>query len=251
LLYSFLIGCSSVPRSFHPQEPIAAQEFSHEAFDGVLQDHVSNGSVKYPDLANDSRFNIYINQLNRGDPNSLPTREDRLAFWINAYNAFAIKGIVDGYSPQTTIGQWQYFIGRQYQVGGESLNLYDLEQAILIHDFQEPRIHFSIVCASQSCPKLRSEAFLPDQLEAQLNDNARRFINDSTKNRLDRQQKVAYLSKIFDWFTEDFVAHSGSLTHYVSQFVRDPELARDLQTTTYKVEFLDYDWTLNGIPPDL
>jgi hypothetical protein len=230
---------------------LTPQEFSHEAFQGVLQDHVSDGIVKYPDVAQDTRLHIYIEQLNRLDPNALPTRADRLAFWINAYNAFAIKGILDGYSPRTKIGQYRYFIGREYMVGGESLNLNNLEKKILIQKFREPRIHFAIVCASQSCPKLRSWAYTSKQLEKQLNDSARRFINDTSKNYFDRKRRVAYLSKIFDWFTEDFMAHSGSITAYISQFVTDPVLANELRTTTYEVEFLDYDWNLNGIPPNL
>lgn len=248
-LLLFLSGCSTVPRLFHPQQPIEPQKFSHDAFNGALKDHVADGVVKYPNLSRDSRLSVYLDQLNRVDPNALPTRNDRLAFWINAYNAFAIKGILDGYSPRTKIGQWRYFIGQKYQVGGETVNLNNLEKKILIPDFREPRIHFAIVCASQSCPKLRSWAYTSEQLEEQLNDSARRFINDPTRNRFDREQKIAYLSKIFDWFTEDFVARSGSLTNYVSQFVQDPVLAKELQAGGYQVEFLDYDWNLNGISP--
>lgn len=245
----FLSGCSTIPRSFHPTDPIAPQDFNHEAFHSVLQHHVSDGVVKYPSIALDSRFSTYLQQLNHIDPNTLPTHQDRLAFWINAYNALAIQGILDGYSPRTKIGQLRYFIVQNYSVGGETINLNDLEKKILIPDFREPRIHFAIVCASQSCPKLRSWAYDPNQLEEQLNDSARRFINDSSRNRFDRTRKIAYLSKIFDWFTEDFVAHSGSITTYVSQFVNDPALAQDLRTSTYTVEFLEYDWNLNGIPP--
>jgi len=244
-------GCSTVPRSFHPEQPLRFQEFSHKNFNEVLQSHVSEGVVKYSQIAKDARFQAYIFQLDRLDPNTLPTKDDRLAFWINAYNAFAIKGILNGYSPRTKFGQWRYFIGQKYQVGGESLNLYDLEQAILIKEFHEPRMHFAIVCASKSCPKLRSWVYSPAKLNEQLNDSASRFINDPTRNRFDREEKVAYLSKIFDWFTEDFVAHSGSLTNYVSQFVQDSALAHELRTTNYTVKFLDYDWNLNGIPPKL
>lgn len=245
----FLSGCSTVPRSFHTTDPIAPQDFSHEAFHSVLQHHVSDGVVKYPSIALDPHFNTYLQQLNHIDPKTLPTRQDRLTFWINAYNAFAIQGILHGYSPRTKIGQWRYFIGQKYSVGGETINLNGLEKNILIPDFREPRIHFAIVCASQSCPKLRSWAYDPNQLEEQLNDSARRFINDSSRNRFDRTRKIAYLSKIFDWFTEDFVAHSGSITNYVSQFVNDPKLAQDLRIANYTVKFLDYDWNLNGIPP--
>jgi hypothetical protein len=134
-------------------------------------------------------------------------------------------------------------------VGGAKVNLYAVERAILIPKFREPRIHFAIVCASRSCPKLRSWAFTADKLDHQLDDSARLFINDPSRNVFDRRQKVAYLSKIFDWFTEDFVSHSGSLTKYVAQYVDDPQLARELANGSYKVNFLEYDWSLNGIAP--
>lgn len=128
------------------------------------------------------------------------------------------------------------------------MNLYDLEQRLLIPNFQEPRIHFAIVCASQSCPKLKSEAYTAEDLDRQLTASARQFINDPTRNRFDRQRHIAYLSQIFDWFSEDFINHSGSLLAYVAQFVSDPDLANDLRHTPYTIEFLDYDWALNGVP---
>jgi len=242
-----LAGCSAVPTSFHPVQPIAPAEFSHVAFDEVLQAHVQDGVVNYPAMASDSRLAAYLNQLDRLDPNGLPNRQHKLAFWINAYNAFAIEGILDGYSPLTKIGQWRYFIGKRHRVGGESINLYDLEKKLLIPDFREPRIHFAIVCASQSCPKLRSQAFTADRLEALLEENARAFVNDPAKNRFDRENRVAYLSKIFEWFEEDFARHAGSLLAYVRRYVGDPELAADLATQPYRIEFLDYDWRLNGV----
>jgi hypothetical protein len=245
---ALLAGCSVVPRSFHPAQPIPPNEFSHRAFDEVLRAHVKNGAVDYPAVANDVRFSAYLDQLNRVDPNALPGRRHKLAFWINAYNAFAIKGILDGYSPLSMIGQWRYFIARTYPVGGESINLYDLERKLLIQDFREPRIHFAIVCASQSCPRLRSEAFMPDRLDAQLEENARAFVNDPSKNRFDRETHTAYLSKIFEWFEPDFRTHAESLLNYVRRYLNDPEQAADLATQPYRVEFLDYDWHLNGVP---
>lgn len=242
-----LAGCTAVPKSFHPAQPIPPDEFSHQAFDEVLKAHVKDGVVNYPAVANDARFPVYLDQLNRVDPNALPGRRHRLAFWINAYNAFAIKGILDGYSPLTTIGQWRYFIGRTYRVGGESINLYDLERNVLIPNFHEPRIHFAIVCASQSCPRLRSQAFTADRLEAQLEENARAFVNDPTKNRFNRENHTAYLSKIFEWFEPDFRRHGKSLLNYVRRYVNDTELAADLATQPYRIEFLEYDWHLNGV----
>ena len=243
-----LAGCSSVPKTFSPAEPIASKDFSHRLFKEVLRAHVSDGVVNYPAIVKDSRFDKYLWYLDRVDPNALPTREDQLAFWINAYNAFAIKGILDGYSPLTKFGQYRYFIARDYGVGGQRINLYDLERKVLIPDFREPRIHFAIVCASRSCPRLQSWAYTADNLHELLEQSARDYINDPTRNRFDHQRKIAYLSMIFNWFEQDFVAHSGSLLNYVRRYVADPKLARDLETTLYRVEFLDYDWNLNGTP---
>ncbi len=96
LIVSGLAGCSTVPRSFTPQQPITPRDFSHRAFDEVVRDHVVDGVVDYPVIAADNRFEGYLRQLNRVDPVGLLTRRDQLAFWINAYNAFAVKGIVDG-----------------------------------------------------------------------------------------------------------------------------------------------------------
>jgi hypothetical protein len=252
LLVVLLIGlqpaCSSAPRSFAPIDPILPAEFSYQYLNDILNASVKDGVVNYPAIARDDRFQFFIWQLDRFNPNTLPSRQHSVAFWINAYNAFAIKGIIDGYSPQSLWGRYRYFIARDYYVGGRPINLYNLEQDLLIPDFRDPRIHFAIVCASRSCPKLGSQAYSPDQLDEQLDDGARIFMNDPTKNRIDRGQKIAYLSKIFEWFEKDFAAHSGSLLKYVAQYVTDPELARGLRTEPYRIEFLEYDWSLNGIP---
>ena len=245
----WLAGCSAGPRVYHPVDPIAADALSHRPLTEVLQAHVQDGRVNYPRIHSDARFAGYLRQFDRVDPESLPSREHRLAFWINAYNAFAIQGILDGYSPSTLVGRYRYFIARDYGVGGSAINLYDLEREILVKGFQEPRIHFAIVCASQSCPRLRSEAYESPTLTAQLDEGARAFINDPSKNRFDRAGRVAYLSMIFKWFREDFEAHSGSLAAYVAQFVADPALAMDLKRQPYRIEFLDYDWSLNGVSP--
>lgn len=248
----FLAGCgtfSTLPKNYHPSQPIAAQEFSHQAIDGILRTHVNDGHVNYPGIAADPRLEVYIQEVNRLDPTTLPSKKDRLAFWINVYNAFAIKGILNGYSPSTKFGQYGYFVGQAYMVGGADVNLWSIERDILIPRFKEPRIHFAIVCASQSCPKLRSWAFTADQLDQQLNDSARGFINDPLRNIFDPEKKMVYLSMIFKWFEEDFVGHSGSVLNYISQFVKDPELARELKKGTYSIEYLEYDWNLNGTQP--
>ena len=242
-------GCSAIPAKFTPVNPILPAEFSHGLFEQVLESHVQDGVVDYPAIQTDSRFTAYLTQLDRVAPDTFATRHKQLAFWINAYNAFAVKGILDHYSPTTYVGRYRYFIGRDYRVGGATINLYDLERQVLIKQFREPLIHFAIVCASASCPKLQSWAYQPELLERQLDRVARAFINDPTRNRFDRKKRVASVSKIFDWFEADFVAAAGSLLAYVARYVDDPTLAKELTQPGYQVEFLDYDWSLNGIPP--
>jgi len=244
-----LTVCTTVPRSFTPANPLPPGEWSHQPFDQVLAAHVKNGVVDYRGIQSDERFSAYVAQLDRVDPSALVTRRERLAFWINAYNAFAIKGILDELSPMSYVGRYRYFIGRDYRVGGARINLYDLERQVLITQFQEPLVHFAIVCASTSCPKLQSWVYERDQLDVQLDQVAREFINDPTKNRFDRKRKVASLSKIFKWFDDDFSRAAGSVLAYLTRYVNDPELAQDLKQSDYRIEYLDYDWSLNGIPP--
>jgi hypothetical protein len=244
-----LTACSTVPTSFRPTDPLPPGEFSHRLLGQVFTSHVKDGVVDYPGIQKDERLAVYLAQVERVDPTALPTRHDRLAFWINAYNAFAIKGILDHYSPVSYVGRYRYFIGRDYRVGGATINLYDLERQVLIKQFREPLIHFAIVCASTSCPKLQPWAYEPDQLERQLDLVARDFINDPTRNRFDRKEKVASLSMIFKWFDDDFSRAAGSVLAYIARYVSDPELVQDLMQSNYRIEYLEYDWSLNGIPP--
>lgn len=248
-LVTVLTACSTVPTSFRPANPLPPGEFSHQLLGQVFATHVKDGVVDYPGIQMDARLPAYLAQLDRVDPNALATRAERLAFWINAYNAFAVKGILDRYSPMSYIGRYHYFIGRDYSVGGVTINLYDLERQMLIKQFQEPLIHFAIVCASTSCPKLQPWAYQPDQLERQLDRVARDFINDPTRNRFDRTRRVASLSMIFKWFDDDFSRAAGSVLAYITRYVSDPELVQDLTQSDYRIEYLEYDWTLNGIPP--
>jgi hypothetical protein len=248
-LLAILAGCSSTPRIFQPIDPIAPDRVTHQAWHHIVQTYVHDGQVDYPAIQADGTLDDYLRELNRIDPTSLPKRQDQLAFWINAYNAFAVKGILDHYSPRTLWGRYRYFIGRDYQVGGIAINLYDLEQQVLLEQFHEPLMHFAIVCASTSCPKLQSRVYQPDQLDHQLSHAAREFINDPTRNQFDRKQKVALLSMIFQWFEKDFAQASGSVLAYIARYVDDPELAKELIQPGYRIECLEYDWRLNGIPP--
>ena len=119
----------------------------------------------------------------------------------------------------------------------------------MIRPLDEPRIHFAIVCASKSCPRLRGEAYIAARLDAQLDAQARQFVNDPSRNRFDKATRTAYLSEIFKWFDEDFRAAAGSMQKYVARYAADPEVAQGLAADAYRVEWIGYDWSLNGTPP--
>jgi len=213
------------------------------AWDAVLRTHVNDGVVDYDGIAAEPGFSTTVESIARARLDG-HERDARLAFLINAYNVLAVKGILDGSSPRTAFGKLRFFYRDKYVVAGDSLSLNSLEHD-RIRPLGEPRIHFAIVCASASCPILRSEAFVPDRLDAQLDDSAHRFVNDPSKNRFDLDLGVVQLSKIFKWFDEDFEA-DGGVKRFVARFVADEEVAEALRDASLEVGFLDYDWSLNG-----
>lgn len=246
VFFSYAVpAAQSQAQSLAPQAP---GQSPIQAYDDILHRYVKDGNVDYPGIATDRYFPAYLQYLAQTDATTLTGHEQQLAFWINAYNALAIKGILDGYSPSSAFGKVRFFYLNKYSVGGQQINLYDLEHKILI-PLKEPRIHFSIICASRSCPKLRSEAYSADRLEQQLEESARQFINDPQRNRFDRAQETASLSRIFDWFEQDFAGQSGTVSRYIARYVTDAELAQTLKAGDYKIKYLTYDWSLNGTPP--
>lgn len=226
--------------------PSLYADSDHSLFNRIVKEHVKDGVVDYPAIASNPSFEQYIQELKQ--PLSSSDRNEQLSFWINAYNAFAIKGIIEGRSPSTFFGRIGYFKTAKYTIGGEKMNLFDLERKVII-PFGEPRIHFAINCASGSCPKLISEVYRADLLDTQLDQVTKAFLADTARNNFDRQNKVAHLSKIFDWFEKDFKQHSGSVQKYIAQYVNDPELAEELSNEQYTIKYLPYDWRLNGIAP--
>lgn len=224
----------------------AAAQSETVRFDRALHRHVGDGVVDYPAIAADPDFGAYLASL--AAPASFGSRAQKLAYYMNAYNALAIQGILENLSPGSFLGRVRFFKLKDWPLNGGEINLYDLERDVII-PLGEPRIHFSIVCASKSCPKLRSEAYAPERLEAQMEENARSFINDPARNRFERGSKVANLSEIFKWYEEDFSKAAGSVQKYLAKYVGDPEVARDLSAERYTIEWIDYDWSLNGISP--
>jgi hypothetical protein len=213
-------------------------------FDEVLLYNVRNGYVDYDGVRAHPKFSRFIAQL--GEPGTLPaSREETLALYINAYNAFAIQGILDGYSPAGRLGRYRYFKRQKYQLLGESITLDTLEHQRL-RPLGDARVHFAIVCASISCPRLASGAYLPERLDRQLDEAARRFVNDNTRNRFDVAQKTAFLSQIFDWFEDDFAKSAGAVPKFIARHVDDAAVEAALLDGRLAIRYLPYDWDLNG-----
>lgn len=234
----------------------SAQAFDHSSFDRLLRAHVSEeGLVDYEALAASDQLDRYLATLAVAHLDVLPEHE-RLALWINAYNAYTIALILRHEERESirninrTLG---LFAGkgpwkeRFATVAGRTWTLDEIEHEIIRERFDEPRIHFALVCAAVGCPPLRREAYVGDRLRAQLDDQARTFLLGSpSKNRVDVENGVVWLSPIFDWYREDFPEGDEGLGRYLAGF-HPPGPARELLVAErFDVRFTEYDWSLNG-----
>jgi hypothetical protein len=231
---------------------LSAATYSHAGadswniWDEVIQENVSaEGFVNYNAIAATGKIDLIIELIATTDPKSLVTTTDKLTFYINSYNALVIKTILDGKSPSNIFSRISFFNGPEYNVAGQSLNLNDLEHKI-IRPLNEPRIHFALVCAALSCPKLLNTIYTAPKLEEQFDTATSQFINNIDRNHFDREKKVAHLSKIFDWFSEDFQLNGSSIPSFIAGHVNDKALATELLEGNYKIEHNNYYWSLNG-----
>lgn len=177
----------------------------------------------------------------------------RLALWLNAYNAIAIAQVLEVYPigsirPKVLgIPNWlaflDFFTRSNSTIGGKKYSLNQIEHGILRREFAEPRIHFALVCASVGCPMLRRGAYFPESVRTQLEADAWRFIKNPDRVRYDAGNKTLYLSKIFEWYGEDFVKAAGSVAGYVGGYLGS-EVAVD---DGWAIVFLPYDWNLNRV----
>jgi hypothetical protein len=190
-------------------------------------------------------------------PDVFPTREDELAYWINAYNAAVLVAVLE-YYPMDSVrdvkapvalrpflfGKMRlagFFYFQDVILGGERMNLYRLENEI-IRGYGEPRIHFAVNCASVGCPFLPRNAFHPDTLDSELDREARRFFASPDKLRIDHEAGVVWMSSILDWYREDF---GKDLLAYVRRYVTPERRAELDRAVAYQLRFLEYDWRLN------
>jgi hypothetical protein len=224
----------------------------HSLFTKVLQSHVEDGLVNYAGFKSDTLFEQYLQVLAVTDPATLNSREEHLAFWINAYNAYTIKLIVERMPLESIrdislglpilFGPWSIDIA---DIGGGLYTLNEIEHDIIRDEFADPRIHFALVCAALSCPKLREESYEGSTLNAQLDEDARRFLNDPERTQFDLEAHTVYLSKIFDWYDSDFEESAGSVRSFISRYVPHDEKLL-IESEDVEIEYLPYDWALNA-----
>jgi hypothetical protein len=220
---------------------------SHQLWNDLLEKHVDkDGWVNYSGFIRDSaKLDEYLELLASHHPNrSHWSSEERMAYWINAYNAFTVKLITQHYP----VGGIKKIKGgipfvnsvwdiKFIEIEGQTYDLNNLEHGILRKKFKDPRIHFALNCASVSCPRLQGFAFTADSLDAQLDEAGRQFLREALRNRI--QSDRLDISPIFKWYKGDFISRDQSLIDFLNLFA-PVEISPDAE-----IEYRDYDWRLN------
>ena len=242
--------------------------FSHQLLDQVVSAFVdSAGNVDYPALKRGRQaLDQYLDSLAvvgpRSQPERFPTPQHELAYWLNAYNAFVLKGVIDAYPVASVmdIEEGEFFKVRRFLSGGDSLSLDQLENDIVRPLYRDSRVHFALNCGAKGCPALARAAFSGAHLDSHLDAARERFMRELRQVRVDREQSVIYLSKILDWFGTDFTTWSPAATaspdgremsiiDYLILHLPD-DAAGYLRTHPgVEIVFVDYDWSLNAASP--
>ncbi|MEE8586752.1 MAG: DUF547 domain-containing protein [Acidobacteriota bacterium] len=231
-------------------------DHAHRQWDTVLKEytHSKEGStwVDYRSLSKSpSRLEGYLQELG-----SVPRpiyeswhRSQQLAFLINAYNAWTVQLILSHYPIESILEIEEPWKQPVVRLWGEAISLDRLEHGLIRPDFDEPRIHFAVNCAARSCPQLRREAFVASRLEEQLEESAQQFLDDDRNNRLEQDSgKVRLnLSKIFEWYGNDFQSRYGGVLPFVAPRISgDAKIKSRIREGKAEVHYLEYDWGLNG-----
>lgn len=268
----FLIAGAGCLPAFWPQGHSHAATFdhTHASWTGLLKRHVvllrggQASQVRYAGLAQDrGTLTAYLSSLSSvtSDGFSAFSLAQRQAFLINAYNAFTVELILSKYPDLTSIKALGSLLSSPWKpkwisLMGSKVSLDDIEHGMLRKRgvYDDPRVHFAVNCASIGCPMLREEAFVAARIDAQLEEQTRRFMADRTRNRFDESSGQLQLSRIFDWYGDDFkrgdrgIASLQSFAGLHADLLSDSPSARDrIRSGRFEIAFLNYDWSLNDV----
>lgn len=234
---------------------VPLDQVDHSAWDRLVKKFVDqDGMVNYAawkaSETDRAALKEYLATLGQADPDAKMTKEGKLAFWINAYNALTIHGILEVYPTSSirnhTARLFGYNIWKDLPlpVGDKKYSLDAIEHQVL-RKLGEPRIHFAIVCASIGCPRLRNKAYTPAKLEAQLADNTRDFFAQHKNLQVDLANRRVQVSSILDWFGKDFAPTPQKALARLAEYMPDEATKRLVASEDFSVFYLDYDWSLN------
>lgn len=248
-----LVADVVVGQSVAASQRKSLSEISHADWDRLLKKYVDNkGMVNYTawQASTDDSIALdrYLNLLSSS--NGEGSAKEKLAYWINAYNAVTIKGILREYPTSSIRNHTATFFGYNIWknlkliVGDKQYSLDEMEHKVL-RKMNEPRIHFAIVCASIGCPPLRSEAYLAEKLDQQLTTNAKRFFEDSSKFQYQSASQTFLASPILDWFKEDFGNSTAERLKTIAPWLPTAAAQETAAAGAGSFTFKDYDWQLN------
>jgi hypothetical protein len=237
-------------------------DHAHPAWDALVRKHVvlldggRASRVDYAGLARErAALKAYLDELSGVKPGQFQAwaRAEKMAFLINAYNALTVEKILTRYPDLRSIWDFGKFFGNPFKdefflLLGRRSSLDAIEHGMLRPQFRDPRIHFAVNCASIGCPMLREEAYVGARLEAQLEEQARRFLSDRSRNRYDPARGRLEVSRIFDWYAEDFEPRGRYFARYADLLADAPAGRSGVAAGNAPLEFLEYDWALNDSP---
>ncbi len=201
--------------------------------------YVSDGRVDYSQLKKDPKeIDNLIGIIKDAQLSNLSTNT-RKAFYINAYNLVVIHSIIQHYPVESPMDIDGFFDKQKHHIAGETLTLNELEQNKLIKTYQDPRLHFVLVCAAKSCPPIMNKAFTPEKIEEQMDTQTRKTINDSDWLKVNVKERKIEISKIFDWYKNDFTMKGSTVISWINTY-RSSKIP-----SNYQVTFYEYDWSLN------
>ncbi len=241
-----------------------AQAFDHGSWNTLLNEHVKHlrdgvaTAVDYNGMAEDrTGLQSYLNALSAVTTAEFQqwSRDEQLAFLINAYNAFTVELILLEGQPDSIRDIGSFFSGpwdkEFFSLLGKPRTLDEVEHEMIRGNpaLMDPRIHFAVNCASIGCPALRPEAYTADKLDGQLEESTRKFLSDKQRNRFNADDNVLEVSKIFDWYEDDFEKAAGSVANYLLPYAKELGVPQVKQTSMKSddltIRHLDYNWKLN------